>query len=146
MIYDGEVTRLYNPYNHDHLLTANDSEVTSLTKAGWLAEDSIGTAPEDMVIVYRLFNVDTQEHFYTVSYEEATDLLKQSNNTSDGKKRGWQFEGDAFIAYDGNTQGHPVYRLYNPYSTLHLFTQDEHERDELEDTGWKVEGVAFNLA
>lgn len=144
MIYDGEVTRLYNPSNGDHLYTANDAEEASLIKAGWLDEGDIGSAVEKAVIVYRLFNADTGEHFFTTSYNEATTLLKGANNTSDGKKRGWQFEGDAFVAYEANTKGHPVYRLNNP-NGKHLFTVDASEAETLAKAGWTREGVAFDL-
>ena len=37
-----------------------------------------------------------------------------------------------------------VYRLYNPYDYLHLYTTDANEFDVLTGLGWNDEGVAWN--
>ncbi len=39
--------------------------------------------------------------------------------------------------------GHEMYRLYNPWSGEHLYTQDSAERDTMVSNGWNYEGVAW---
>ena len=38
----------------------------------------------------------------------------------------------------------PMYRLYNPYTLEHLFTNGEWEKDNLPNAGWIYEGVAWS--
>jgi len=40
-------------------------------------------------------------------------------------------------------EGTDMYRLYNPHSTEHLYTDDAGERDWLAATGWNYEGIAW---
>ena len=83
--------------------------------------------PEDYA-VFRLYNPNSGEHFFTADYKEANTL----------KKIGWNYEGIAW--YHGG--GKYVYRLYN--GTEHFYTTDEEERQALINYGWKDEGVAFS--
>lgn len=145
MIHQGDVRRLYSPGNGDHVITADSGEIKSLVNAGWVDEGSMGVAPADSVVVFRLFDMDTGEHFLTADPNEASKLLKAKSNTSDGVRRGWQFEGDTFTAYRANTKGHPVYRLFDTKGGRHLFTVDANEVAELVKGSWVSEGVAFNL-
>ena len=39
----------------------------------------------------------------------------------------------------------PVYRLYNPFTYQHLYTQDKNEYDTLVNYGWNGENVAFEV-
>lgn len=84
--------------------------------------------------MYRLYNPNSGEHFYTGSVEER-DMLVNA---------GWNYEGVAWNA--PVTAGAPVYRLYNPNSGDHHYTMSGEERDMLIDAGWKYEGVAWNSA
>lgn len=141
----GNVNRLYNAYNGDHLYSADANEVKALSKAGYVDEGILGKTPSDVVIVWRLYNASTGEHLTTASYDEATELLKQGNNLSDGTKSGWQCEGAGFVAYKAGTPGKvPVYRLHQSNS-YHHFTTDENEKKTLVSQGWKDEGVAYCL-
>ena len=84
--------------------------------------------------MYRLYNPNSGEHFYTGSTEER-DMLADA---------GWAYEGVAWNA--PITSGDPVYRLYNPNSGDHHYTMSADERDWLVSLGWNYEGVAWNSA
>ena len=92
------------------------------------------TKPGDATPMYRLYNPNSGEHFYTGSTQER-DMLKAA---------GWQYEG---IAWNAPTkQGEPVYRLFNPNNGDHHYTMSAEERDMLTSVGWQYEGVAWNSA
>ena len=82
--------------------------------------------------MYRLYNPNSGEHFYTGSLEEKNNLVVA----------GWNYEG---IAWNAPTRsGAPVYRLYNPNSGDHHYTMSKEETDNLVSIGWKYEGVCWN--
>ena len=81
--------------------------------------------------VYRMYNPNSGEHFYTSAKEEKEAL----------EKAGWTYEGVAFRSL--NTSSHPLYRLYNPNAGDHHYTESVQERDYLIQAGWKNEGIAF---
>ena len=84
--------------------------------------------------MYRLYNPNSGEHFYTGSTEER-DMLASL---------GWQYEG---VAWNAPTKkGTPVYRLFNPNNGDHHYTMSAEERDMLTALGWQYEGVAWNSA
>ena len=88
----------------------------------------------EVTAMYRLYNPNSGEHFYTGSVQER-DMLKAA---------GWHYEG---IAWNAPTKsGTPVYRLYNPNNGDHHYTMSKEERDMLVGVGWKYEGVAWNSA
>ncbi len=84
--------------------------------------------------MYRLYNPNSGEHFFTGASEERDNLVGY----------GWIYEGIAWNApvYEGD----PVYRLYNPNSGDHHYTMDVAERDWLVSLGWQYEGVCWNSA
>lgn len=82
--------------------------------------------------VYRVYNPNSGEHFYTMSYGE---MLSLSHN-------GWNDEGVAWLTQTKD-KGLPLFRLYNPNSGLHHYTKDENEKDYLISLGWKDEGDAW---
>ena len=86
----------------------------------------------ETVPMYRLYNPNSGEHFYTGSYEER-DMLVEA---------GWNYEGIAWHA--PMAAGDPVYRVFNPNSGDHHYTMDASERDWLVNLGWQYEGVAWN--
>lgn len=85
------------------------------------------TGTENM---YRMYNPNSGEHFYTVSEAERDHLVSV----------GWNYEGIAWIAPN---QGEPVYRLYNPNAGDHHYTLSAGEKDHLVSVGWNYEGVAW---
>ncbi len=84
--------------------------------------------------MFRMYNPNTGEHFYTGSDEEKNNLVKA----------GWKYEGVGFT-FPANT-GAPVYRLFQPSTGEHLYTMDETEKTKLLKKGWNYEGIAFNSA
>ena len=84
--------------------------------------------------MYRLYNPNSGEHFYTGSIEERDNLVVA----------GWIYEG---VAWNAPVKtGDPVYRLYNPVNPDHHYTMSAEERDNLVAAGWIYEGVAWNSA
>ncbi|MBE6922550.1 MAG: hypothetical protein E7465_05130 [Ruminococcaceae bacterium] len=87
-----------------------------------------------VVHMFRMFNPNTGEHFYTGSEVEKNNLLAV----------GWKYEGIGFT-FPANT-GAPVHRLFQPSTGEHLYTMDNAEKERLMADGWNYEGVAFNSA
>ena len=82
--------------------------------------------------MYRMYNPNSGEHFYTGSMTERQNL----------EAAGWKYEGVGFTF--PATTGKPVYRLFQPSTGEHLYTMDEAEKAALLDAGWNYEGIAFN--
>ncbi|EOH82921.1 leucine-rich repeat protein [Enterococcus malodoratus] len=80
--------------------------------------------------MYRLYNPNSGEHFYTANTNER-DLLKRV---------GWNDEG---IGWYAPTSGDPVYRMYNPNAGDHHYTPHGFERDHLVKVGWRYEGIGW---
>jgi hypothetical protein len=90
--------------------------------------------PEDTSAdVYRLYNPNSGEHFFTTGAGERDALIAA----------GWSDEGVAWRSIEG---GEPVYRVYNPNAGEHHFTTSAGERDALVAAGWSDEGISFNAA
>lgn len=87
---------------------------------------SIGSVP-----MFRLYNPNSGEHFYTRDVSERDDL----------KTIGWTYEGEGWTAPEDS--GTPVYRLYNPNAGDHHYTTDENERNSLISLGWNDEGIGW---
>ena len=84
--------------------------------------------------MYRLYNPNSGEHFYTASMDEANNIMKA----------GWKYEGIGWTAPVSSSK--PVYRLYNPNGGDHHYTMDLSEKNHLVDVGWKYEGVGWYSA
>ena len=80
-------------------------------------------------VMYRLYNPNSGEHFYTASRDEREHL----------RSVGWEYEGHAWTA--PATSATPVYRLYS--GTDHHYTTSAFERDELVKVGWSDEGIGW---
>ena len=89
-----------------------------------------GTIPET-INMYRLYNPNSGEHFYTSSIEERNVLIDA----------GWNYEGVGWIA--PSTSSTPVYRLYNQFGGEHHYTTDLTERNYLISIGWNDEGIGW---
>ena len=94
-------------------------------------DDPATTDPEPISAqtMYRLYNPNSGEHFYTASIEERDHL----------DSVGWDYEGEAWEAPVSSDT--PVYRLYS--GTDHHYTTSVHEREHLIDAGWKYEGIGW---
>ena len=108
----------------------SDSGDTTCKVCGLEREvEKIETTP-----MYRLYNPNSGEHFYTGSTQERDNLIFA----------GWQYEG---VAWNAPTKtGTPVYRVFNPNSGDHHYTMSQSEVDMLVSLGWQYEGVAWNSA
>ncbi len=107
------------------------SAIVVWKKAGVLKATYI---PEARVNVYRIYNPNSGEHFYTTNKKEAEDAVKA----------GWNDEGSLCMAPKASNV--PVYRLFNPNARdagSHHFTISSKERADLVKAGWVDEGVAF---
>jgi hypothetical protein len=82
--------------------------------------------------VYRLYNPNSGEHFYTTSTSEKNHLVSL----------GWSYEGIAWYSVPSSS-GTSVYRLYNPNSGEHFYTTSTSEKNHLVSLGWSYEGVAW---
>lgn len=81
--------------------------------------------------MYRLYNPNSGEHFYTANFNERNYLIEV----------GWNYEGIGWIA--PGTSNSPVYRLYNPNAGDHHYTMNAGERDNLVSLGWNDEGIGW---
>lgn len=96
-----------------------------------LAQVNVNRPTVDM---FRMYDPNSGEHFYTGSTEERDNLVAV----------GWNYEGVGFTF--PLTTGDPVYRLFDPVTGEHLYTMDEVEKATLMAQGWNYEGIAFNSA
>ncbi|WP_265458645.1 glycerophosphodiester phosphodiesterase family protein [Enterococcus sp. HY326] len=87
-------------------------------------------AATDSTPMYRMYNPNSGEHFYTENRLERNDL----------QSVGWNYEG---IGWYAPVTGNPVYRLYNPNNGDHHYTLSASERDNLVKIGWRDEGVGW---
>ena len=81
--------------------------------------------------MYRMYNPNSGEHFYTANVAEGNKLLSA----------GWKYEGVTWTA--PKTSKTPVYRLYNPNSGDHHYTTNPAEKSMLTGNGWKDEGIGW---
>lgn len=82
--------------------------------------------------VYRLYNPNSGEHFYTADKIEQSTLLEA----------GWEDEGIAWHS-PVSSDAVWVYRLYNPGTGDHHYTLDLEEYASLGRKGWKKEGSCW---
>lgn len=91
-----------------------------------VAADTGGT-----VDMYRMYNPNSGEHFYTGNGVERDQL----------RGAGWKYEGVGWVAPAHSDT--PVYRLYNPNASDHHYTTSAGERDNLVRSGWSDEGIGW---
>gem|GEM_PF-6255680 len=82
------------------------------------------------IAMYRLYNPNSGEHFYTSDEKEKNTLVEL----------GWMDEGTGWYAPE---EGDVVYRLYNPNAGEHHYTMDKNEKDTLVELGWTYEGEGW---
>ncbi len=128
--------------------TSSDTSVCTVDPAGVVTAHAVGKAtvtatlpsgrslshewtvveakPESTQVMYRLYNPNSGEHFYTASTVERDATIAA----------GWNDEGIGWTAPSESDT--PVYRLYS--GTDHHYTMSIVERDHLIDVGWTLEG------
>ena len=82
-------------------------------------------------VMYRVYNPNSGEHFYTASTVERDHLIEV----------GWKNEDIGWYAPEKSDA--PVFRLYNPNAGEHHFTMSAVERDALVKEGWNDEGIGW---
>ena len=112
--------------------TYTDHRDTTCNLCGFVREVEVVVG--ETTPMFRLYNPNSGEHFYTGSVEERENLITA----------GWNYEGVAWNAPVNS--GEHVYRLFNPNSGDHHYTMSAEERDWLVSLGWQYEGVAWNSA
>ncbi|MBQ3902579.1 MAG: CAP domain-containing protein [Lachnospiraceae bacterium] len=95
------------------------------------ASDEDTSSSEDTVAVFRMYNKNSGEHFYTTNEEEAAHISSV----------GWLYEGVGWMSPKKSSS--PVYRVYNPNAGDHFYTLDRVEYRWLVGLGWRDEGIAF---
>ncbi len=125
--YTGTVTKNFTIANHIY-----DNIVDGKCNGCGVNRENVES--RKVVHMFRMYNPNTGEHFYTGSEEEKNNLIGH----------GWQYEGVGFT-FPANT-GAPVHRLFQPSTGEHLYTMDENEKSKLMKQGWNYEGIAFNSA
>ena len=118
------------------LLTDEATETTEQDEADDSeseAEEEDDSNPDSDVpytVIYRMYNPNSGEHFYTTSVIERNALYKA----------GWDAEGIGWIAPQNSSI--PIYRMYNGFE--HHYTTDWNEVSTLLSIeGWIYEGTAF---
>jgi hypothetical protein len=101
--------------------------------SGGSAPAKAETASGSQIAMYRVYNGNSGEHFYTSSTSERDSLIRL----------GWSDEG---IGWYAPSTGSPVYRLYNANGGEHHYTLSASERDRLVAVGWKYEGIGWYSA
>lgn len=86
---------------------------------------------EKTAVMYRVYNPNSGEHFYTKDTDERNHLISL----------GWNDEGIGWIAPE--ISGKPVYRLYNPNGGEHHYTMSSEEKNMLVRAGWNDEGIGW---
>ncbi|MCR4611822.1 MAG: hypothetical protein K5644_07990 [Lachnospiraceae bacterium] len=84
--------------------------------------------------MYRMYNPNSGEHFYTANVNEGNYLMSV----------GWYYEDYAWMS--PTTSDTPVYRLYNPNTGDHHYTVDFGEKNHLVSIGWNDEGIGWYSA
>ena len=112
---------------HPHTYPTDDSGPCTVCGHVYGAVDTVAKTP-----MYRLYNPNSGEHFYTGSEVERDHLAGL----------GWHYEGVAWHA--PIFSGAPVYRILNPNSYDHHYTMSWQEIEDLQSLGWIYEGVAWN--
>ena len=109
----------------DDPLAAGGSGALQAQDAKTAAASTSGDVP-----MYRMYNPNSGEHFYTASKVERKNLVDLA----------WHYEGLGWMA---PASGDPVYRMYNPNEGDHHYTPSAAERDWLVSLGWNYEGVGW---
>ena len=83
--------------------------------------------------IYRLYNPNTGEQFYTIYDGERTSLVQA----------GWSDEGIGWKSPATGFSNTPVYRVYSRSTGDHHYTMDEEEKNHLIAVGWTNEGIGW---
>lgn len=111
--------------------TTANAEVSEENSANEL---TLTVTDDQNVAMYRMYNPNSGEHFYTAEAKERDHL----------ESVGWTYEMIGWVAPDLSRE--PVYRLYNENAGDHHYTMDKAEHDALVALGWKSENIGWYSA
>ena len=97
---------------------------------GLFTVQTMSVQADETLKMYRLYNPNSGEHFYTGYTSEKNHLVEV----------GWKYEG---IAWYASLTGNLVYRLYNPNSGDHHYTMSYVESQNLIQKDWKDEEIGW---
>ena len=115
----------------------NDLSDTGVYLRNWCLMQSLDDGgavipvKEGTNIMFRMYNPNSGEHFYTAADAERRMLVRA----------GWRYEGCAW--YAPITSDTPVYRLYSQSTGDHHYTANAAEKDMLVSIGWNYEGIGW---
>lgn len=113
------------------------AELSNYINAGGINPSTLIEAPsgaqDDLSpqVMYRLYNPNSGEHFFTANAAERDSLAAI----------GWGYEGTAWTA--PTRTGVPVYRMYNKNVGDHHYTLNAAEAINLLNAGWSYEGIGW---
>ena len=110
---------------------SNDTTVNYCAIDPYNPKGSENDNGDGTINMFRLYNPNSGEHFYTASVDEKNNLISV----------GWNYEGIGWKAPKKSKT--PVYRLYNPNAGDHHYTMSAAEKDNLIAAGWKYEGIGW---
>jgi len=135
------VFRAYDPGTGFHFFTTSQMQFDNAIQHGFVDETSGRTgfailpdAGSGGMPLYRLYNLQTGEHYYTLNAIERNSLVSliPPDHPQFGTL-GWRDEGIEGYLFDST--GHAgttlIYRLYNIHSGEHLLTQSQYVRDSI---------------
>lgn len=105
---------------------------TRLSTEGLVPGFSHPTLPQGEQPVFRFYNEETGEHFYSLNQVTRKILAEQKN---------WKDEGYPFAVPISSDI--PVYRLKNPNNLDHHYTTDQNEYITLQNMGWIGQGIGM---
>ena len=110
---------------------ADGIAVSQCSACGKTEYKTIEAHESNSVNMYRLYNPNSGEHFYTAKLGERDALVNV----------GWKYEGVGWVAPISSQT--PVYRLYNRFAGDHHYTTNAAERDALVASNWTDEGIGW---
>jgi hypothetical protein len=133
-VADAGLFRAYNPVADYHFFTSSRAEFDNAVGAGYVDETAgrsgirVAENPAPgLAPVYRLYNLQTGRHYYTVNTAER-DLLVAINpppvSGPDLRVTGWRFEKiEGYVRPGAADQTVEVHRLYNKSTGVHLYLE-----------------------
>ena len=115
----------------------SESDYNALTHI-WGASSTSSNINNGDTLVYRLYDQQTQKHFYTANSEEI-DILT-------GNQSRFVNEGVAYSV--DSTANQQLYRFYHIHSGQHFYSASDSERDVIVSStsmGYIYEGIAYNV-